>query len=407
MLHKKPYFLFYIIPVPLFFTMSGAIFRGKSIGDHTFALPVSLILYLVLFFLDRQYARVLFSRKALLPFSLLLFGILALSLKVIFSDSSADPNMLLISTVPLLLSFSAGYRLKPQMIENGDIVKVVDRAIVIFAFFCLLHLASSFVSYGPVKTFYYRGEDSIFGLFSVYQKLIYYPTMTSMFFIFSLFSTLKYKRLFSILFFVVILMTAAREALLISLVGLAVYFRKTMKIDMRFFLKLSGVIAVVLVSTYIFRDTLSEIFESATIVEKTMSLGEKGDAGRSESIHIVFSRSAEAFNPVIGTGYSMNLGMFNSPHNQYLEILLRSGAIGLLLFLLFVMKVIDCIRINIRRYGNTAFSTYIYGFAVAYFCLLVISFNVNTPIRAPYSAMLFGFISGFFYNNDNVKIINC
>ena len=136
------------------------------------------------------------------------------------------------------------------------------------------------------------------------------------------------------------------------------------------------------------------------------NLSESSDitAGRTGAIHTVFGNSAADFNLLIGTGYSMNLGDFRSPHNQYAEILLRSGTIGLSLFFVFIIGILRNMLINIKQYRYTIIRYVIYSFVVVYLCLLFISFNVNVPVRAPYTAILFGFLSGFFYNIEIPKL---
>lgn len=406
MLRKlKLYNLLYFIPMPVFFTTTG-IYRGSALNDDTFALPISIIVFFAVFFCNTKYIGVLLGRRTILLLIFLLYSILIFVLKIIFSGSDLNPNLLLVSTMPLLVSFCFGYKLKPYLIR-GNLIKIVNKVVFVFSLFCMAHLLSSIVSLGVVGTFINRGEDSVFGLFSVYQKLVYYPTMVSCFFILSLFTTLKYKYIYSTILLLVVLMTGAREALLISIFGIisSTLLNKKVK-SVNNILKYFVLILIIFILIVYFIEPIKEICESAPLITKLKNLSESSDitAGRTGAIHTVFGNSAADFNLLIGTGYSMNLGDFRSPHNQYAEVLLRSGAIGLSLFFVFIVGILRNMLINIKQYRYTIIRYVIYSFVVVYLCLLFISFNVNVPVRAPYTAILFGFLSGFFYNIEIPKL---
>lgn len=400
----KAYYLLYFIPIPIFFSAAG-IYRGNSLDDNTFALPISLVVFIVVYLFDIKYISVMFEKKTFLLFIMLLYSISIFLLKIIFSGSELNPNLLFISTIPLLVSFCIGYKLKPFLLRD-NLTKIVDRVVFIFSLFCIAHLLFSFVSYGVVGAFANRGEDSVWGVFSIYQKLIYYPTMVSCFFILSLFTTLKCRYIYSMIFLLVVFMTGAREALLICMMGIiSSFFLNSNKKSLNHILRILAVTMVVALLIIYFIDPISRILESATFLAKLKNLSGNSDitAGRLEAIYAVFSNSADSFNFFIGTGYSMNLGDFRSPHNQYVEVLLRSGTIGLSFFVIFIIGVLRNMHINIKQYRHTTIKYSIYSFMIIYLCLIFISFNVNVPVRVPYTAILFGFLSGFFYNIKTLK----
>ncbi len=394
-------FLIYIIPIPVFFTTRG-FFKGSSFDD-LFALPVSLIFFIVAFLADMRFFKTLLIKENLIILINLIYSFLIFLITIIFSGSSMNPNLLIISIIPLTISFCVGYSLKPVLLEK-NLNKVLDKMVVIFTLFSLAHLLSSFVSLGFIGSFVNRGEDSIFGLFSIYQKFVYYPTVLACLFIFSLMSSLRYKYIYSFILLINVFMVAAREAIFICLLGIIFAFILFIKKESILALGKFIIIAFIISSLVIyFIDPIKEMLDSAIFLTKIKNLKKSGDitAGRTGAIHEVFSNSKKDFKLLIGTGYLMDLGDFRSPHNQYLEILLRSGALGLAIFVILIIKTLCNIVKNVKLYKNTSMQDCIYGFSFVLFCLILISCNVNVPIRAPYTAILFGFLCGFF---NNIKL---
>lgn len=405
MLQKvKSYYLLYIIPIPIFFTLGG-VYKGSSIGDDTFALPISLVFLLFSVITNKKYIKVLFQKENTLLLLLLLYSIIVFLLKIFFSSSSANPNLLFVSIIPFVISFSIGYSLKPDLLKS-NLTLHIGKAIQIFAIFSLAHLVSSFISFGAVGAFANRGEDSIFGLFSIYQKFVYYPTMLASFFILSLSSSLRYKYVYSIVFLVSILITGSREGILISVLGILLtnisHFKKITVSSI-----FKGIIILVILSTLViyFIEPIRNILDNAVFLNKLSSLSASGDvtAGRSGALALVFENSKKDFNLLIGTGYSMSLGDFRSPHNQYAEILLRSGVFGLIIFLLLMVRTLRNMLINVRHLKHTDYNNIIYAFAIVFLCFIFVSFNINVPVRAPYTAILFGFLCGFLNEKKSLS----
>ena len=132
----KAYYLLYFIPIPIFFSAAG-IYRGNSLDDNTFALPISLVVFIVVYLFDIKYISVMFEKKTFLLFIMLLYSISIFLLKIIFSGSELNPNLLFISTIPLLVSFCIGYKLKPFLLRD-NLTKIVDRVVFIFSFLSFL-----------------------------------------------------------------------------------------------------------------------------------------------------------------------------------------------------------------------------------------------------------------------------
>lgn len=395
----KYQYLIYFIPIPIFFTSSG-IFRGSSLEDDAFALPLSLFVFFIVFALKKNVIRCFLLKNNILLPLMLVYSVIIFFLKIIFSEGDDDPSLLFVSVIPLIVSYVLGYLSKRDLLKN-DLSYVIDKSVLIFSVFCGAFLLSSIISLGVVGTFVSRGEDSVFGLFSIYQKFIYFPTMTACYFALTLTSRINFKYFIAFIFLLVVLITGAREAILIC--TLAIFFNIVLGIKSVSIVNIlkGGIIFFAIGALLVyFSGQIMEVVESSTFYYKLLSLSQSSDftAGRSGAIKEVFTNSMADFNLFIGTGYSMNLGDFRTPHNQYAEVFLRSGFLGALIFLALIIQVIRNIVRHIRYFKKTELKYVFYSLAFVFFVLVIVSFNINVPVRVPYTSILFGFLCGFFNN---------
>lgn len=150
-------------------------------------------------------------------------------------------------------------------------------------------------------------------------------------------------------------------AILISMIIIAVSLKKEHKLNSIFVLIFMIGIAIIF---------LKISFESETMVKRLISVFEKGDIGGREElwpalIPLVFNR------PFFGygiTGYEREsiklFGYVASPHNVFLEIALLGGAVGLIFYGLFVLKI-SLRAIKIYKESNSILEVLLLVFAFA------------------------------------------
>ncbi|WP_257281514.1 hypothetical protein [Endozoicomonas sp. ISHI1] len=336
-------------------------------------------------------------------FIFLIFSTLSFLFVSILSQN-ADPSLYLISIVPFILSYCVGYVISELYVNKEiDLAECLRLTCAISTFFCILHIVASIESYGFLEAFAFRGEDSIFGFFSIYQKLVYYPTILSCIFIISLFQK---NKVYSAIILVDILIIGSRESVLISSIGLLSYIQYLYKSGeyYRALIYTCGAAFVVIVLVFSSSFWLGMLSESV-LINKFISIAHSGDisAGRLSAINKVFSETGEDLNIFWGTGYSMIVGDFRTPHNQFLEVFLRGGLISTVVFLLVIIhSVSNGVKAAMHsdyKDGST------YSLLIVMCVIILISFNVNTPLRAPFSGILFGTILGFFFNTKLRKNI--
>ncbi|WP_408025002.1 hypothetical protein [Tenacibaculum sediminilitoris] len=398
----KKIFLFlflYLIPFPLFIMPSGSIFQGKSTDEDAFSLPISLIILIFVYIINPKYINNIFKgHKAFLFF--IVISLISFLLTV-FRSNDFNSLLLIISILPVVLSYGIGVEvLKKTNLDLFFLPNLVSDFIKITFFICLLHIISSFINFGISGSFAVRGDDGFFGLFSIYQKVTYYPTVISVVFIFALYSNFKTKYLICSVIFLNIMIIGSRESMVMCLFGLfsVLYYNRLKKKNIK---NLFYLILISLSSLFLMLNSEKISFENEFVfVRKINNLIAKGDytAGREGAIFEVFSESGDDFNLLVGTGYSMTLGDFRSPHNQYLEIFLRSGIIGLVFFMLVVFFALKAIYLIVKKNRfNKFFETY-YSISVGFLAILLLSFNINTPIRTPFSSIFVGLLLGIILN---------
>lgn len=393
---RKRTFLLYIIsiPFPLFFNLNGSIFQGASFGIDVFALPVSLIVGFFLLVLNPDILKFCFLKSPRIVLFFLLFQLVVFLLYIIFMNGNGDPLLLLISNIPFFISYNFGIYIKANF-SNQLVADMFRTSISVLGIVALLHLISSVLQYGFLGSFAVRGTDDIFGLFSIYQKLVYYPTIISLFFVLSLYYKGFKMRLLSVLLGLDVLMIGSRESFVILFFGFLslLFWTYLTKRTKHLPLMIICLVIIIFVLFYSF-DSLLNVFSESAVVTKFKSIGNQGDysGGRGDVINLVFSKERKDISLLIGTGYN-NVNTL-SPHNQYLEILVRGGILSLLIFIYLLTIIFKRFRQSLKIFNFEEFKPE-FSLYVTLFLLFLISFNVNTPVRAPYSACFIGFLIGY------------
>jgi hypothetical protein len=271
----------------------------------------------------------------------------------------------------------------------------------IFAFslgiFSSMHIFSSFISLGPAQAFLQRGDCNLFGFFTIYQVYIYYPLLLSFSFVILLFSNNSFRplsRLILFALFVDILLCSSRESFLIVLISFLIKLVRhfslgswRMSVAISFlFLFLSFTVYVLLPSSF-FDFGASDVMLLQKLQTVDVSDSESFTAGRLGAFGYIFgSLNVTAPFVLFGTSFSPTVFARETPHNQYAEWFLRGGAIlAIPMFCVLFTSLHRSYKLFLS--DERFFSTFLILLATA-----IISCNLNTPFRAPYSSGFLWFV---------------
>jgi O-antigen ligase len=130
-------------------------------------------------------------------------------------------------------------------------------------------------------------------------------------------------------------------------------------------------------------------------VAKLISIAESNDlnsltAGRAHVIDEVFSSfDIDTLFVFFGSGFRVDVGELGTPHNQYVEWFLRGG-------LIFAITNIAILCWSIYRHFSIGGRTH-YLAGVVLLSVLLISNNINTPFRVPYTSVFLWFLIGLSF----------
>lgn len=362
--------------MPVFVTPGLQIFRGNSLSGE-FALPVSVLLmpgFLIYFWL-KGCVRVGFEYVWVVLIALLVFLIAA-------KHRSVDSVMLYsLYFYPIFISYLIG-NISSRF---GCYISYFQYcAAVVGVFFAFLYLLASVVEFGLIGAMVNRGSDSIFGVFSVYQKFSYYSTVLSIVYVFVLFQMRGIVRVLSgAILVAAVMMTGSREAALLVCFFTLFYFGGG-RGWIRLFLFLLLLLFLVSIILSVFRGEL----EGLTFFSKIYDLLSSGDitAGRGQAIKFIYADiEINTVFFLMGSMFSTSGYEMGTPHNQYLEWHLRGGMLFLLFNLLLIFASI--IKMKRRPMYRSIF--------IVMIGLIIFACNINTPFRAPYTSMLIWFLLGF------------
>lgn len=370
---------------PLFITPSGSIFSGDVYSSY-FSLPISVGIGFLVIAQNFIYVfRILSSWKLLILGSTLFFFLIATIFAI--SDSSHDLSLFLLYILPILVGLH--FWGNGKNIKNANLLSFLFGISLSLVFIATLHIIASFLTLGVVTSFSERGVDSIFGLFSIYQKVIYYPTLLAIgSYIVLAFYRSRMKWFFYTILCTDIAITGAREAILLTVVlsffSILTSNGRTTKRTLHSIIFFAILFSLTLVVTTIETEALFiiKLNEMLTATDYRQLSG-----GRDEALSYVM----ESFDItpqliIIGNGFSTG-GELGTPHNQYIEWFLRGGIIFLLFntFLLFgaTYKALRSSSLIYRKMGFLLLA------------IILISNNINTPFRAPYSSIIIFIIIGF------------
>lgn len=390
MRHRELSLLGASLSFPLFFTTGLSIFGGDA-SSQEFAFPFGFFVAVVCFF--GFGLRFIASLSQAGPV-LMLGGLGITTLGALVQIGVGDWSLLLIYCVPAVVGFFMAWTVNIKSDEAIHAVFIGFACAAVCA--AALHLAASFVTYGFVGAFSVRGEDSIFGVFSIYQKYIYYATILAFGFFFVLIFFEGWIRWLSVLMLVSdILLIGSREAILLVLFfALASSFLEKKSLVRRVFFLVAVIATASVILFFLFiimREHLDEFVFMAKIVsiansEDTSSLS----AGRLDTIiNVTSAFDIDGLFIFFGSGFQTDIGEMGTPHNQYVEWFLRGGLVFLLFNTLFL-----CVAVyrHLLIGGRTHFAA-----GIMLLATLIISNNINTPFRVPYTSIWLWLLIGYSF----------
>ncbi len=368
--------LFYIVlacfPLPIFFNESG-LYKDYSVGAAR-GFPLSLFFVFFLFLIP-IYLKQLKSILTLVIWVSFCFYVPAIYSVAIGTHDGFDLLWI------YLLSIFAGLGAYVVFLAAG--LETFDQAARLFsltlapiAILWTIYQIDTFLSFG-------RANGDFWGLLAIYQVWVYWPTILAVMFCLSWYQRVRLKLLLSIIYFIAIVFTGAREPLLIISVFYILYhigkfWRK----------EISGFQAVAFTLSPIFLLTIiasvTNFYPQSIIAKKLTGMwaGEVDFAGG--RIAVLEQFDLIDVQPFFGTGFSLLDSVFGSTHNQYIELYYRGGFISLLAFLPIIVIAVRSVKRNRLEI-----------FECLVCSLLLVSFNANVPMRAPYAGVMFWFL--FFH----------
>ena len=375
---------------PLFFTTRLTVYNGDATSNE-FSLPLGLFVTLVCFSAFGWRSIFSFSRPGPV---FLLGGLTLVSLGALFQIGVGDWSLFLIYYIPAVVGFFVAWTVK---IESDEATRAIFVGFALAAVSAAsLHLTASFVSFGLAGAYAVRGEDSIFGIFSIYQKYIYYATILAFGFFLVLFFFEGLMRWFGALVLVAdILLVGSREAIVLVIVfWLACSFAQKRSLINSFFLLVTVLPAVGLI-LFTFYFFMREHLEDVVFIAKILDIFNSSDAstlsaGRLDTIvDVTNAFNIDGWFLFFGSGFRTDIGELGTPHNQYVEWFLRGG-------IFFVLTNIFILCASIYRYFVTG-GRINYAAGVLLLSALVICNNINTPFRVPYTGVFLWFLIGLSF----------
>jgi hypothetical protein len=191
------------------------------------------------------------------------------------------------------------------------------------------------------------------------------------------------------------MLTGSREALLLCLFFyLFIEFKKINNVVaiLRFSIRFISIFGLIIIFLLYF--TLGNIDDIA-IIAKLVTILESSDinsitAGR----HDVLFEVVEAFDMgglffLFGSGFRTDIGELGTPHNQYVEWFLRGGVV-------FALANISMLCWSIYRHFLIGGPIH-HAAGIVLISALLISNNINTPFRVPYTSVFFWFLIGLSF----------
>lgn len=394
----------FLIPLPVFLSPSSPyLLANTDVWNDVFALPLIFFMSPIAFFLGMHRLFYLKGYALYVLVPLFLFFLWCLFLALLSSNKSYDSFMYFFQWGLIFiwgLYFLSAF-------NSGDFLA---KAKVFFwgAFFGSFYIFVSgfleLVIFGHLLDNGRMTQNLI--LKGQYQILVYVPTLLSIAasinIIFYKEGFLNKNRFFALFFafyyaitFFAVVFTGSREGLLFFVISsFLVFFVKDFR---SLFISFLFLLVLFLLLVFILFE-FSGFFEiyNVRVIEKFKALIDAPFAGRD----IAINNYMQAFinSPVIGSAmlpphFHENMVGFESKsaHNFYIDILVWSGVIGGFIMFLFFLLVF--LRFVLNVYGRCSrVRCFSYKVFIVILMVLLLSNNVNVPLRQPLIIPIFMFL---------------
>jgi hypothetical protein len=367
----------FLLPIPIFLNSDFTFYKGETVGN---SFPISICICAALFLTKIKYIRFTNTLDMLVLALLIWISINYAIFGLVINNS--PPQIYLLYFSPMLLGYLCG---------RSSLMSVENVSLLIFSslgIFSLLHISYGWATFGVSEMLLNQGSNNILDFYWMYDKYIYYPLMLGIVlflsFVFSFKSIGLVKYALQLFILIEILVLAAREPFV-------------MIVAMMFIFAFLSKKWIILVRMAIFLSILGGVYYllgvDAPIVEKINNLKSNVSAGRADQINYFFEYSSN-INFFIGESYTfLEKNAVGSFHNQWIDIYVKGGCISLLMYVflygrLFILFLCKKTMAKEEMVLMSIFAA-----------LFILSFQINTSLRFPYSAIIIWYLFGIFSRN--------
>ena len=404
----------FLMPIPIFLSPSSSIvFANGTIGNEALAFPLSLAMVPLIFTLSVLNINKIRGVKAFLYFWLLLFSLWVLGSA--FASASNYPVSLLYALQWILIFLWAGYFF--SSLEDFSFESLA-RPFFIGAFFGAFYIFISgfmeFLFYGALLDAGRMTQNLV--LKGQYQLAVYTPTVLAYSFLVLLvswssrtfpFSSLAFL-LYAVVALVALIFTGAREGLLVYFLGgFFILFLRSLRA-----LFVCTILSIFFV--FIFLSRLEEVVywfsvSELRLLNKIARLFEEGGALGARDIMIMEYVRIIIDNPfwgvmmvppeVISNGAATSV---KSAHNFYVDVWAWAGFPGFLTYLFFSISLLFMAIVSIAKsWLARSEDRVVVGASWVVIVMLLVSNNINVPLRQPLVIPLFLFCVYLMFPSRN------
>ncbi len=384
-----------LVVIPIYFYLNGSIYNISGFASAK-VLPISYYITFVVGLYIVVTKKYKISFIDILVLLTLIIAIITLFISILILDlRTINLNLFFLYFIPQIF----GYIVGKELSNNYSINSLIKILAISMCIFILIHFLDALLNKSIYNAMINRGTDNIFNFMTIYQKLISYPLVLSMIFFLTFFSNIKYKYIYSLIILSEIVISAAREPIAMLLFMMFLYVLFNVKnISISTFFKVIISIIVILIFISIFVDIKNlYIYHKIVLLFDSSVKGYNLSGGRYEQI-IRFIEYFPELNIFIGEGFLISEyfpdGTF---HNQWIEYFVKGGLFFLLaIIFIFIFTIKKALVLSKH---NKEFQI----IAIILIAVLVISFNINTAMRTPYSSIIIWLIIGYVSNGINYK----
>lgn len=347
---------------PLFFTSSG-IFNSVDAGVR--GVPISLMLFALLPLL----VFVKHDFFLMVNFFIYLMAVLLPAVFSVFVGQFDELFLVASYAAPMLIAYGVVVLNFKESSCFYGYLKWCVVVLIVFSLPWVVYQVPFFLANG-------RANGDFFKMFVIYQVWVSFPTVLAIGFCLTFISEIKFPTVARVIFLIGIIFTGAREpyALIVCFM-LFRFFILGRASDLIYPI----VLLVMLCILYFFGvfDFFIGYLDGSVISSKihNMLSGQQDlSAGR---LDVISHFSLSTVNPFLGTYYS-TLVEVGSAHNQFVELYFRGGLVSMFIPVSILFYLIYFVLRSVDK-----------QLACLLLSICITSFNINVPLRVPYTAIFF------------------